>query len=172
MIAMSQKQTNNNQKNFTFSKWVHKNLLPSSAYSLLYQTVYNMSEITAVTQQHRYAALLCFANTHEKHNKFSHKKEERNFISIPYSSICCFGTNPHWFKNIYFVALYLVSGYFFPIVAWGSCWRIARIAVGAVNIEETPCSDKTRKKAPESGVPTGFPWNHTVQQQLVTLQLN
>lgn len=43
-------KTNNNQKNFKFSKWVHKNLLPSSAYSLLYQTVYNMSEITAVTQ--------------------------------------------------------------------------------------------------------------------------
>jgi hypothetical protein len=36
---------------------------------------------------------------------------------------------------------------------------IMRIAVGAVNKLQTLCSSITRKKAPESGVPTGFPCN-------------
>lgn len=31
------------------------------------------------------------------------------------------------------------------------------MAVGAVNMETAPCSDRTRKKALESGVPTGLP---------------
>lgn len=60
------------------------------------------------------------------------------------------------------VATYLVKGYFFPVAAWGSCWRMARMAVGAVNMETAPCSDRTRKKAPESGVPTGLPCRETV----------
>ena len=39
----------------------------------------------------------------------------------------------------------------------GSCWRIARKAVGAVNMVETACCEITRQKAPGSGVPTGLP---------------
>lgn len=62
--------------------------------------------------------------------------------------------------------VYLDRGYFFPIAAWGSCWRMARIAVGAVNMEEAPFSDRTRKNAPGSGVPTGLPCKQT--QQLVS----
>lgn len=52
---------------------------------------------------------------------------------------------------------YLLNGNFLPMAASGSCWRMALIAVGAVNMEEAPCSDMTRKKAPGSGVPTGLP---------------
>ena len=39
----------------------------------------------------------------------------------------------------------------------GSCCRIPRNAVGAVNSVSTPCSAITRQNAPASGVPTGFP---------------
>jgi hypothetical protein len=39
----------------------------------------------------------------------------------------------------------------------GSCWRIARNAVGAVKSVLTPCSAQTRQNAPASGVPTGLP---------------
>lgn len=53
--------------------------------------------------------------------------------------------------------LYLGRGYVLPMAASGSCWRMARMAVGAVNMEAAPCSDRTRKKAPGSGVPTGLP---------------
>lgn len=60
-----------------------------------------------------------------------------------------------------FLFVYLFRAYFFPCAAWGSCWRMARMAVGAVNMEEAPCSDRTRKNAPGSGVPTGFPCDHT-----------
>lgn len=57
-------------------------------------------------------------------------------------------------------SVYLVSGYFLPMAAWGSCWRMARMAVGAVNMEAAPYSDRTRKNAPGSGVPTGLPCTH------------
>lgn len=56
---------------------------------------------------------------------------------------------------------YLDREYFLPVVPWGSCCRMARMAVGAVNMEEAPCSDRTRKKAPGSGVPTGLPYEKT-----------
>lgn len=42
--------------------------------------------------------------------------------------------------------------------------------MGAVNMEETPCSERTRKNAPGSGVPTGLPCKQTGQQQWVTSQ--
>ena len=47
--------------------------------------------------------------------------------------------------------------YFFSNSPFGSCCRIARKAVGAVNMVTTPCCSITRQKAPASGVPTGFP---------------
>lgn len=50
------------------------------------------------------------------------------------------------------------------MAAWGSCWRMARMAVGAVNMEAAPYSDRTRKNAPASGVPTGLPCGHNKQQ--------
>ena len=68
-------------------------------------------------------------------------------------------------------AIYLVRGYFFPVSACGSCWRMARMAVGAVNMEEARCSDSTRKNAPGSGVPTGLPCEQTgmwMEQQIQT----
>ena len=47
---------------------------------------------------------------------------------------------------------------YFPISSpFGSTRRIARIAVGAVNMARTPCSAITRQNAPASGVPTGLP---------------
>ena len=46
----------------------------------------------------------------------------------------------------------------------GSCWRIARNAVGAVNSATTPWSAITRQNAPASGVPTGLPSYSTVVQ--------
>jgi hypothetical protein len=46
----------------------------------------------------------------------------------------------------------------------GSSRRIARIAVGAVNMVATPCSATTRQNAPASGVPTGLPSYSTVVQ--------
>ena len=46
----------------------------------------------------------------------------------------------------------------------GSSRRIARIAVGAVKKETTPCSATTRQKVPGSGVPTGLPSNTTLVQ--------
>ena len=46
--------------------------------------------------------------------------------------------------------------------ASGSSLRIARIAVGAVNMPVTPCPATTRQNAPASGVPTGFPSYITV----------
>lgn len=50
------------------------------------------------------------------------------------------------------------------MAAWGSCWRMARMAVGAVNMEAAPYSDRTRKNAPASGVPTGLPCGHNEQE--------
>lgn len=47
---------------------------------------------------------------------------------------------------------------------------MARMAVGAVNMEEAPCSERTRKKAPGSGVPTGLPWKHTERDSHVIAQ--
>lgn len=49
---------------------------------------------------------------------------------------------------------------------------MARMAVGAVNMEEALCSDSTRKNAPGSGVPTGLPCKHTVQQQLINCNMH
>ena len=46
----------------------------------------------------------------------------------------------------------------------GSSFLIALIAVGAVNIVRTLCSDITRQKVEASGVPTGLPSNNTVVQ--------
>ncbi len=47
---------------------------------------------------------------------------------------------------------------------------MARMAVGAVNMEQAPFSDRTRKKAPGSGVPTGLPCKQTVKHQLFSSQ--
>lgn len=38
------------------------------------------------------------------------------------------------------------------------------MAVGAKNMEAAPYSDRTRKKTPGSGVPTGLPCGHNDQQ--------
>ena len=74
-------------------------------------------------------------------------RAENNFHALIHQSV----------KQWKTVAIYLDKGYFFPTSAWGSCWRMALRAVGAVNMEEAPFSDMTRKKAPGSGVPTGLP---------------
>ena len=47
--------------------------------------------------------------------------------------------------------------YLLSCSASGSCWRMARKAVGAVNRLTALCCSMTRQKAPASGVPTGLP---------------
>lgn len=44
----------------------------------------------------------------------------------------------------------------------GSSFRMARMAVGAVNRVLTLCLSMMRQKVPASGVPTGLPSNRTV----------
>ena len=54
--------------------------------------------------------------------------------------------------------------YFASSLPSGSSLRIARIAVGAVNMQDTLCPAITRQNAPASGVPTGLPSYSTVAQ--------